>query len=105
MRVELGEIIPEPLGDTAELLLLLGQIHACQLMRVRTANNFAFSSGDKRVDKTGQTKSWAELEADLTQRYAQRVRDIHPGEETGVDGYLLRPVRTMPLPYEQGSAQ
>jgi len=49
-----GEVVPEPEGETLELLLLLGQIHACQVMRATTANAFSFSSGDKRVDKTKQ---------------------------------------------------
>ena len=49
-----GEVVPEPEGEPRELLLLLGQIHACQVMRAQTANAFSFSSGDKRVDKTKQ---------------------------------------------------
>jgi hypothetical protein len=60
-----GEVVPEPEGDTRELLLVLGQIHACQVMRATTANAFSFSSGDKRVDKTKQPEHWAKLEEDL----------------------------------------
>jgi hypothetical protein len=46
-------------------LVIMAQIHACQVMRSATANAFSFSSGDKRVDKTGQPGHWAKLEADL----------------------------------------
>ena len=65
LSVANGEVVPEPEGETLELLLLLGQIHACQVMRATTANAFSFSSGDKRVDKTKQPEHWARLEEDL----------------------------------------
>ena len=84
-------------------LVLLAAIHACQVMRAQTANNFAFASGDKRVDKSHQAKSWAELEDTLQKRYTERVRDINPGMETGQDGYLLQPPRLTPVLYDQGS--
>lgn len=103
MKVAEGEILPEPTGEVAEMLVLLAAIHACQVMRAQTASNFAFSSGDKRVDKSSQAKSWAELETTLQQQYDQRVQEINPGMETGQDGYLLQPPRMAPVLYEQGS--
>ena len=67
------EIVPEPAGEVCEFLLLLGRIHACQTMRAQTANAYAFSSADKRVDKTKQPEHWAKLEADLRVEYGQRL--------------------------------
>jgi len=42
-------------------------------MRAQTANAFAFSSGDKRVDKTKQPEHWAGLEEGLKAVYKQRL--------------------------------
>jgi hypothetical protein len=64
-----GRIRPTPEGAVRELMIILAQIHACQVMRSATANAFSFSSGDKRVDKTGQPGHWAKLEADLMADY------------------------------------
>jgi len=77
-----GEITPEPEGETRELLLLLGQINACQIMRAATANAFSFSSGDKSVNKTGQPKQWADL-GERTNSKGQRTN------------YALRRAETM----------
>ena len=54
LTITAGEITPDPTGEVRELLVIMAQIHACQVMRSATANAFSFSSGDKRVDKTGQ---------------------------------------------------
>ena len=72
------EVVPDPEGETRELLLLLGQIHACQVMRATTANTFSFSSGDKRVDKTKQPQFWADLQGDLEKDYKGRVKQKNP---------------------------
>ena len=98
-----GEVVPDPEGDTRELLLVLGQIHACQVMRAKTANVFSFSSGDKRVDKTKQPEHWASLEEDLKAHYKQRLNDIKPGAAASPDDYIIDAGGLAPVIYEQGS--
>ncbi len=101
--VESGEIVPEPEGETRELLLLLARIHACQIMRSVTANGFSFASGDKRVDKTRQSQHWADLENDLKAQYKARLSDIKPEATLHEDNYFVSPGDILPLIYEQGS--
>ena len=96
-----SEIVPEPEGDTRELLLLLGQIHACQLMRAQTANAFSFSSGDKRVDKTKQPEHWAKLEQDLKALYQQHLSRVRPGASSSLEDSIVSP-NLKPVIYEQG---
>ena len=96
-----GEIDPEPEGDTRELLLLLAQIHACQFMRAKTANAFAFSSGDKRVDKTSQPEHWAKLEGDLKALYKQHLSRVRPGAASSLEDTIVSP-DLKPVIYEQG---
>jgi hypothetical protein len=103
MSVVNGEVVPEPEGEPRELLLLLGQIHACQVMRAQTANAFAFSSGDKRVDKTKQPEHWAGIEEDLKAVYKQRLGEIKPGTQLDQEAYILTPSGLTPVIYEQGS--
>lgn len=98
-----GEVSPEPEGETRELLLLLGQIHACQVMRAATANAFSFSSGDKRVDKSKQPEHWAKLEEDLKAVYKQRLGEIKPGASASPEDYIISPSDLKPVIYEQGS--
>lgn len=97
-----GEIEPEPTGGADELLVILGQIHACQSMRAATANAFSFSSGDKRVDKTKQPEHWAALEADLHLAYSRKLRELRPDAPGDPDPYLLTPSGLRPVVYEQG---
>jgi hypothetical protein len=97
-----GEIVPEPMGGTDELLILLGQIHACQTMRAATANAFSFSSGDKRVDKTKQPEHWAALEADLRLAYSRKLKELRPDAPGEADPYLITPGQLRPVIYEQG---
>ena len=78
MSLSSGEVVPEPEGETLEMLLLWSRIEACRYMRAATANAFSFSSGDKRVDKTGQPEHWAKLESDLSVAYKQRLRELRP---------------------------
>lgn len=100
-----GEIQPEPEGETRENLLLLARIHACQWMRAATANSFAFTSGDKQVDKTKQPEFWAKLEKDLRAEYQARLAAHQGGEGEGQsENGLLRPAGPIALIYEQGSA-
>lgn len=101
--VQDGEIVPEPVGEERELLLLLARIHACQVMRSVTANGFSFASGDKRVDKTKQASHWAELEADLRTQYKARLAEINPETTLAEDDYFVNPGDVAPVIYEQGS--
>lgn len=100
MTVSGGEIVPEPQGETLDMLLLWARIEACRYMRAATASAFLFSSGDKRVDKTSQPEHWAKLETDLTATYRQRLLEIRP--ETGQGDYILTPRELRPIAYEQG---
>ena len=86
-----GEIAPEPTGEARELLLLLGRIGACQAMRAATASAFSFTSGDKRVDKTGQSSNWAKLEADLIEQYKARLAEANPSAAIATDDYFITP--------------
>lgn len=97
-----GEVVPEPTGETRELLLLLARIYACQVKRASTANAFSFSSGDKRVDKTSQPEQWAKLEADLWAQYKARLADIKPAAAVTEDDYFITP-NLAPVICEQGS--
>ena len=84
LSVDGEEIAPEPVGEAREFLLLMGRIHACQTMRAQTANAYAFSSADKRVDKTKQPEHWAKLETDLRAEYGQRLAALRAsGTQTG----------------------
>jgi len=97
-----GEILPAPEGVEQELLLLLARIHACEVMRSRTANAFAFSSGDKRVDKSRQPEQWAKLEADLRDQYRARLKDLKPEVSLAEDDYFIHPGHVAPVVFEQG---
>lgn len=96
------EISPEPDAATANLISLLSQIHACQVMRAATANAFSFSSADKRVDKSGQPAQWAKLEESLTATYNQALKALRPQAAVGEDNYLITPAGLSPVIYEQG---
>ncbi len=97
-----GEVVPAPEGVEQELLLLLARIHACEVMRSRTANAFAFSSGDKRVDKSKQPEHWAKLEADLRALYRSRLKEVKPDAALVEDDYFVKPGHFAPVVYEQG---
>ena len=97
-----GEIVPEPGGEALELLLILAQIHACQVMRAATASAFSFSSGDKQVDKTGQPGYWANLEKDLRAQYKETLDQMKPGTTIDPEEYIMGPFDIGPQIYEQG---
>jgi hypothetical protein len=97
-----GDISPAPDDDAQELFQILAQVHACQVMRAATANAFSFSSGDKRVDKTGQPSHWAKLEADLMAEYRERLGELRPETQIDEDSYIITPGNLSPLIYEQG---
>lgn len=71
------QIQPDMTEQQRDLLLLLGQIHACQYMRVAKADGFSFQSGDKRVDQTDSPRRWSELEADLWARYREALQMLN----------------------------
>ena len=101
--VHASAIEPAPSDAVAELMLLLGQINACQVMRSRTANAFSFSSGDKRVDKTKQPEQWAKLESDLEAEYTQRLKLLKPDVSgQNAESYIITPQNLAPVIYEQG---
>lgn len=102
LAIVAGEIVPAPEGVEQELLLLLARIHACEVMRSRTANAFAFSSGDKRVDKSRQPEQWAKLEADLREQYRARLKEVKPEASLAEDDYFVHPGHIVPVVYEQG---
>jgi hypothetical protein len=95
-----GEIEPEPQGETRELLLLLAQIGACQVMRAATANAFSFTSGDKQVNKSGQSANWAKLESDLEAMYRARLAALRP-DVAASENYIITP-DLQPVICEQG---
>lgn len=95
-----NEVVPEPQGEARELLLLLGQISACQVMRAATANAFSFSSGDKRVDKSSQSANWAKLENDLQATYRARLAALRP-DVAASENYIITP-DLQPVICEQG---
>jgi hypothetical protein len=92
-----GEIVPAPEGLVAEVLLLLAESYACGIMRGKTANAVNVSSGDKRIERSNQAKSWAEMEADLLAQYQQRVTEMQGGD------FFITPPRMVPVMFEQGS--
>jgi hypothetical protein len=98
-----GRIRPTPDNAVRELMIILAHIHACQVMRSSTANAFSFSSGDKRVDKTGQPGHWAKLEADLMTDYRQRLGELRPETQVNDESYIITPGSLSPVIYEQGS--
>ncbi|MHB9037075.1 MAG: hypothetical protein ACYC64_10425 [Armatimonadota bacterium] len=96
-----GQVDPVPDIDTQEMILLQARIEACRFMRAATANAFSFSSGDKRVDKTGQPEHWAKLESDLVAAYKQRLHDLRP--DVSLDDSIITPRGVGAVIYEQGS--
>jgi hypothetical protein len=69
-------------------------------MRAATANAFSFSSGDKRVDKSGQAANWAKLESDLQATYRARLAALRP-EMAEKENYIITP-DLRPVICEQG---
>jgi hypothetical protein len=97
-----GDISPTPDEAAHELMAILAQVHACQVMRAATANAFSFSSGDKRVDKTGQPGHWAKLETDLMADYRERLGELKPETQINEDSYIITPSNLSLLIYGEG---
>ena len=98
--IEGDEIIPDPgSGDETDLILLRAHAFCCSMLRSAASANFAFSSADKKVDKSMQAKDWGDLEKDLLARYREAVSRINPEMNDG-----LLPVENMrPQIFEVGS--
>lgn len=103
LRIWRDRIVPSLEDDVYELILILAQVHGCQVMRSATANAFSFASGDKRVDRTKQPEHWAKLEADLLAGYQKRLAVLRPEVEVNEESYFITPTGLAPVIYEQGS--
>ena len=79
-----GNITPELEDEDREVLLLNALIVVCRMMQAKTARNFSFSSGDKKVDKTKQPSYWAELGSSYQAQYNQAVAERNPEFRSGV---------------------
>ena len=98
--IEGDEIIPDPdSSDEFDLILLRAHAFCCSMLRSAASANFAFSSADKKVDKSMQAKAWGDQEKDLLARYHEAVSRINPEMNDG-----LLPVENMkPQIFEVGS--
>jgi len=76
-------------ADDEEALLLQAMITVCAMMQSKTARNFSFSSGDKKIDKTKQPDYWAKLGQSYEARYQQMVSERNP--DYGTETVLLTP--------------
>ena len=76
-------------SDDEEVLLTQAMITVCAMMQSKTARNFSFSSGDKKVDKTRQPDYWAKLWQSYEARYKQMVSERNP--DYGTETVLLTP--------------
>ena len=83
------EIQPALASDDEEVLLTQAMITVCAMMQSKTARNFSFSSGDKKVDKTKQPDYWAKLGQSYEARYQQMVSERNP--DYGTETVLLTP--------------
>ncbi len=97
--IENDVLSPDPSDEHKEFLLLRAHIHVCSLMRTKTAENFVFSSADKKVDKTKQPEFWKGQEEALLERYKKKVKAINPGNSS-FDDDVLAVGGVTPLIYE-----
>ena len=95
-----GEVVPEPEGEPRELPLLLGQIHACQVMRAQTANAFAFPAATSGWTRPSNP-SIGPARGDLAV-YKQRLSEIKP-EPPHPRVIIATPGGLRPVIYDQGS--
>jgi len=79
-----GNISPDLEDDDKEVLLLNALTAVCRMMQAKTARNFSFSSGDKKVDKTKQPAYWAELGRSYLSQYQQSVSERNPEYGIGI---------------------
>ena len=83
------EIQPALSFDDEEVLLTHAMITVCAMMQSKTARNFSFASGDKKVDKTKQPDYWAKLGQSYEAKYKQMVSERNP--DYGTETVLLTP--------------
>ena len=83
------EIQPGLDSDDGEVLLAQSMITVCAMMQSKTARNFSFSSGDKKIDKSKQPDYWAKLGQVYEARYKQMVSERNP--DYGTETVLLTP--------------
>ena len=83
-------IVPDLDDDDRELLLLNALTVVCRMMQAKTARNFSFSSGDKKVNKTKQPSYWAELGRSYLSQYRQAISERNP--EYGDNILLITPM-------------
>ena len=79
-----SNISPDLEDDDKEVLLLQALTVVCRMMQAKTARNFSFSSGDKKVDKTKQPAYWAELGRSYQAQYSQMVSERNPEYGGGI---------------------
>jgi len=79
-----GNISPDLEDEDKEILLLSALSVVCRMMQAKTARNFSFSSGDKKVDKTKQPAYWAELGSSYRAQYSETVAERNPEFGSGV---------------------
>jgi len=91
-----SSISPDPDPDEQEILLTRALVTVCGMMAAKTAKNFSFSSGDKKIDKSKQSSYWTKLAKDKLDWYRQLVSERNP--EYGDASLILKP-----LIYEIGS--
>ena len=84
------EFEPELDSDEGEVLLTHAMITVCAMMQSKTARNFSFSSGDKKIDKTKQPDYWAKLARSYEVRYKEMVSERNPAY--GTETELLTPL-------------
>ena len=85
-----NNIVPDLGDDDRELLLLNALTVVCRMMQAKTARNFSFSSGDKKVNKTKQPSYWAELGRSYLSQYRQAISERNP--EYGDNILLITPM-------------
>jgi len=79
-----GNLSPAVDEDDREVLLQYALVVVCRMMQAKTARNFSFSSGDKKVDKTKQPSYWAELGRSYLSQYQQAVSERNPEYGFGI---------------------
>ena len=79
-----GDVSPDLEDEDKEILLLSALTVVCRMMQAKTARNFSFSSGDKKVDKTKQPAYWAELGGSYQMQYNQMVTERNPEYGGGI---------------------
>jgi len=85
-----GDITPSLDSDDGEVLLTQAMVTVCAMMQSKTARNFSFSSGDKKIDKTKQPDYWARLGQSYEVKYKEMVSERNPAY--GSETELLTPV-------------